>query len=387
MQRQAEIDLIKEILTYEENKSTDMQSECSSINVDCYTREDQFSKEEQLFKDMPIIVGHSSQLQEAGDYFTREICKVPLIVLRQKDGSLKAFINVCKHRGGRLTREASGKGLRSLVCQYHAWTYETNGNLRGIPHRDGFSNMPDGCKSLTELPLTERFGFIWLRLSPITAEDKDDGFEAELDKLLGDSIIQDLEDYQLDSHVVFDPKDFHRPINWKLAVDTFMENYHVKKTHKETIDFMFLDTVGSYKKFGLQQRNLYPKKTITNLRDKDESEWHVREHGNFLYLLFPNTLLLVEPDHINVSIVYPDGIGHTQLINFTLLPEAPNEKGIAYFRKNNEILYRALEEDFSMASDVQQGLYSGACQEFLHGRFEQGLRYFHDNIEQVLKAQ
>ncbi|MCV6622477.1 MAG: Rieske 2Fe-2S domain-containing protein [Cellvibrionaceae bacterium] len=386
MQRQAEIDLIKEILTYEENKSTDMQSECSSINVDCYTREDQFAKEEQLFKDMPIIVGHSSQLPEAGDYFTREICKVPLIVLRQKDGSLKAFINVCKHRGGRLAREASGKGLRSLVCQYHAWTYETNGNLRGIPHRDGFSNMPEGCKSLTELPLTERFGFIWLRLSPIKEGDKDGGFEAELDKLLGDSIIQDLEDYQLDSHVVFDPKDFHRPINWKLAVDTFMENYHVKKTHKETIDFMFLDTVGSYKKFDLQQRNLYPKKTITSLREKDESEWHVREHGNFLYLLFPNTLLLIEPDHINVSIVYPDGIGHTQLINFTLLAEAPNEKGVAYFRKNNEILYRALEEDFSMASDVQQGLHSGACQEFLHGRFEQGLRYFHDNIEEALKA-
>ncbi|WP_299770247.1 SRPBCC family protein [uncultured Pseudoteredinibacter sp.] len=386
MQRHAEIDLIKKILAYEENKSTDMQSECSSINVDCYTRKDQFAKEEQLFKEMPIIVGHSSQLPEAGDYFTREICKVPLIVLRQKDGSLKAFINVCKHRGGRLAREASGKGLRSLVCQYHAWTYETNGNLRGIPHRDGFSNMPEGCKSLTELPLTERFGFIWLRLSPIKVGDKDGGFETELDKLLGDSIIQDLEGYQLDSHVVFDPKDFHRPINWKLAVDTFMENYHVKKTHKETIDFMFLDTVGSYKKFGLQQRNLYPKKTITSLREKDESEWHVREHGNFLYLLFPNTLLLIEPDHINVSIVYPDGIGHTQLINFTLLAKAPNEKGIAYFCKNNEILYRALEEDFSMASDVQQGLYSGACQEFLHGRFEQGLRYFHDNIEEALKT-
>ena len=386
MQRQTEVDLIKEILSYEEEKSTDMQSQCSSISIDCYTRSDQFEKEEQLFKKMPIIVGHVSQIPEAGDYFTHTICKVPIIVLRQKDGSLKAFINVCKHRGGRLARESSGKGLRNLVCQYHAWTYETNGKLRGIPHRDGFSDMPDRCKSLTELPLSERFGFIWLRLNPITAADTAGSFEANLDKLLGEEITHDLQSYQMDSHTAFDAKDFHRPINWKLAVDTFMENYHVRKTHKETIDFMFLDTVGSYKKFGLQQRNLYPKKTITQLREKDESQWQIREHGNFLYLLFPNTLLLIEPDHINVSIVYPDGIGHTQLINFTLLPEEPTEKGKAYFRKNNEILYRALEEDFSMAVDVQQGLHSGACEEFLHGRFEQGLRYFHDNIEQSIKT-
>lgn len=385
MERHAEITLIKELLNYEEEKSTDMQSHCSSIAVDCYTRSDQFEQEQQLFKDMPIIVGHSSQIPEAGDYFTRDICQVPIIVLRQKDGSLKAFINVCKHRGGRLARESSGQGLRTLVCQYHAWTYETNGKLRGVPHRDGFSDMPDRCKSLTELPLSERFGFIWLRLSPIRPDDMEGGFDETLNQLLGDTIIGDLESYQMDKHVVFDPKDFHRPINWKLAVDTFMENYHVRKTHKETIDFMFLDTVGSYKQFGLQQRNLYPKKTLTSLREKDESEWHIREHGNFLYLLFPNTLLLIEPDHINVSIVYPDGIGHTQLINFTLLPEAPNEKGAAYFRKNNEILYRALEEDFSMALDVQQGLHSGACEEFLHGRFEQGLRYFHENIDQLLQ--
>lgn len=384
MERETQVQLIDRILQLEADNTTDMVERSGSVAVDQYLDTQQFANEEQtLFRRLPLVLGHASQLPESGDFLTRDVCGVPVILLRDNQGVLRAFINVCKHRGGRLVREAEGKNLRVLVCQYHAWSYNTDGGLRAIPHRDGFSDLPDNCKSLSELPLLERYGLLWVRLTPYAADESQEDFVQQWQEFMSPEIDRDLAAYGFDSHVVFDPVEFHRPINWKLAVDTFLENYHVRKTHKKTIDFMFLDNVGLYEKKGLHQRNLYPKKTIVQLREQPQSEWQLSHHGNMLYTLFPNTLLLVEPDHVNVSIVFPEGVGQTHLINFTLLPEKPSEKGMAYFRKNNAILYEALEEDFSMATDVQNSLRSGALEEFQHGRFEQGLSYFHQTVAEL----
>lgn len=384
MDRNTQHQLIENILQLEENNTTHMRDHSSSIATDKYTAPEQFNKEQsELFMSLPIIAGHISQVPEAGDYISRDICGVPVIIIRDQQLQLKAFINVCKHRGGRFIWEPQGSNLRVLVCQYHAWSYNTDGSLRGVPHKEGFRDMPEHCKNLSELPIDDRFGFLWIRLSPYADQENQDSFKQQLEDFIGVEVNADLSSYQLSSHHIFDPVEFHRPINWKLAIDTFLENYHVKKTHLDTIDCMFLDTVGYYQQFGFQQRNLYPKKSIVELRTQDRSEWNLRDHGNMLYTLFPNTLVLIEPDHINVSIVYPDGVDHCYLINFTLLPQQPDEKKAAYFRRNNKILYAALEEDFSMAGDVQKGLKSGANSTLLHGRFEQGLNYFHQSIDKL----
>lgn len=384
MQQQEQQAIIQKVLDFEANRTTDMLDTISSVPVSVFTDEKQFAMEQEaLFKTLPICFGHSSQLPENGDYLSREICGVPVIVLRDKTGSLRAFVNVCKHRGGRFVHEEQGSGLRALICSYHAWTYTTEGDLRGIPNAHGFDGLPDSCKRLSELPLLEWNGFMLLRLTPLAEDESQDSFKAMVDDFIGEQLNRDFEALGLGTHVVYKPQQFHRPINWKLAVDTFLENYHVRKTHRNTIDCMFLDTTGCYERFGLQQRNLYPKKTIVNLRDKAPDEWDLREHGNLLYLLFPNTLILIEPDHINVSIVYPGGIGDCYLHNFTLLPQAPDAEKAAYFDKNNAILYEALEEDFSVAGDVQQGLHSGACEHLVHGRYEQGLRYFHASVKSL----
>jgi phenylpropionate dioxygenase-like ring-hydroxylating dioxygenase large terminal subunit len=383
MHHERQIELLASTLALEAEGTTDMADQISTVAIDTYTDPAQFEREENhLFKQLPVIVGHASQLPQPGDYLTRDICGVPVIVLRRDNGDLRAFINVCKHRGGRLLREAQGSGLRSLVCQYHAWTYTTDGSLRGIPHKEGFESLPQSCKQLTELPLVERYGLLWLRLTPEVNGDATAAMTAQLDAFLPSELCEDLEAYKLASHVVFDPVEFHRPINWKLAIDTFLENYHVRKTHRATIDAMFIDNLGLYQPLGDHLRNLYAKKSIVQLRDLPQDEWRLNEHGNILYCLFPNTLLLMEPDHVNVSIVYPEGMNGTHLINFTLLPEEPNEKGVAYFRRNNDILYAALEEDFAMATDVQNGLRSGATDTLIHGRFEKGLSHFHRMVAQ-----
>ncbi|MCY1462090.1 Ring hydroxylating alpha subunit (catalytic domain) [compost metagenome] len=95
--------------------------------------------------------------------------------------------------------------------------------------------------------------------------------------------------------------------------------------------------------------------------------------------------MLVEPDHIDFSSVFPDGPLATRVLGHTLLAEAPaTEKAQRYFEKNNAILYSALEEDFAMAARVQAGIQAGASERVWHGRFEQALRWFHQGLDEAL---
>jgi len=382
MNRETQRDLIARLLDLLQNRTTDMSETIATLSTVEYTDEVRYQKEvSRLFRQLPIIVGHVSEVAQPGDYISHDATGVPIVVVRQQDATLKAFANVCKHRGGRLVTESRGQGLNSLVCQYHAWSYHLDGRLRGIPHEAGFEGLPEQCRSLTALPVQEALGFIWVIPRPEAGVDT-----LDVATYLGAELWDDLAALELDKHVVFDPQRFERPISWKLSIDTFLENYHVRKTHRKTIDFMFLDNIGLYEQLGLHQRNLYPKKTLAGLQDQPREEWQLRPHANALYTVFPNTLILVEPDHINLSIVFPTGIDRSVLLNMTLLPEAPDEKAVVYFNKNNQILYTALEEDFTMATHVQQGLSTGVNDFFVHGRFEKGLQYFHNSVQRLTEA-
>lgn len=363
--------IIDRIVTLAESGESDCETKTRQLPVNNYVDDGVFEKEQSLFCNQPLIVGRIDEIPNSGDFITHNETQTPIVVIRQSDGSAKAFMNVCRHRGTRLLNEKSGN-TRALVCPYHAWSYKTDGKLRGIPHEYGFRDVDKSCLNLVELALEERFGFIWVLPEKEGNLCLDDFFSAQ--------VTEDFISYGLSDHVVYDPKYFVRPINWKLAIDTFLENYHVRKTHRESIDRFFIDNVGLYEPFGKHIRNVYPKKTILNM--EGAASYDIRQHANVLYFIFPNTLLLIEPDHVNVSIVYPRTINETALVNYTLLEKYPStDKAIEYFDKNNRILYAALEEDFAMATSVQKSLKSGANEYFNIGRFEKGIQYFHDTVE------
>ena len=93
-----------------------------------------------------------------------------MLIVRQTDGTLKAFLNVCRHRGSRVTFEECGnKG--SFTCPYHAWTYRSDGSLANITNADDFGDVDRTAMGLTELPVEERHGLIWIGLTPATSID------------------------------------------------------------------------------------------------------------------------------------------------------------------------------------------------------------------------
>jgi len=380
MKHETQVQLIRKVLELEAQGSTDMDETESRIPVQDYLDPIRFERElKEIIRGQPILVARSSQLKNPGDFITHNDSGIPILIVRTQDGHVQAFLNVCRHRGTKLVTEKQGQQAKGFVCSYHAWSYGLDGKLKGIPHKQGFPNVDKSNSGLVELPIDEMYGFIWVIPKP--------GANLNMEQFLG-PLAEDFEALDFQSHVLYDERRFERPINWKLSIDTFLENYHVRQAHKTTIDHFFLNNVGIFEQFGLHIRNVYPKKTITSLKGTDPSTWNIREHANLVYCIFPNTLILVEPDHMAISTVFPDGLQDSVLFGYTLLPEPPQtDKAKRYWDKNNEILYNALEEDFLLASRVQESLVSGANEYLVHGRYEKGLKFYHQTVDKLLHIQ
>lgn len=112
----------------------------------------------------PAVVGPAAALRRPRDYLTAEPAGVPVLVVRQPDGTLRAFLNVCRHRGVRVVTQCSGN-RRSFTCPYHGWTYGAEGELLGIPYRRAFTGVVREERGLTPVAVQERHGLVWVRSS------------------------------------------------------------------------------------------------------------------------------------------------------------------------------------------------------------------------------
>ena len=376
MEADLQATLIRRVLAHLEQKTTDAEAAPSTVPVAAYIDGARYAREhERLFRDLPVIVGHVSQLAKPGDFFTHEAAGVPLLVVRGEDGTIGAFLNVCRHRGTRVEPAACGH-RKAFVCPYHAWSYACDGRLIWIPHEHGFDGIDRQTRGLVRVPSAVAAGFVFVRPRP-----GDEALEPELGAWLG-PLVRDLEGFGCATSHVYAPRTNPRALSWKLAIDVFLESYHLRPTHRNSIYGMFFDNVGLVDRVGPHLRNVFPKRAIRELAERPEAEWSLRRYANVLFHLFPNTLVLVEPDHMAVLHLWPDGPDRTVLTSYMLVPEAPDtDKARAYWDANDQLLHGAVDEDFAMGESIQRGLASGANRELVFGSFEHALAHFHRQIE------
>jgi len=380
MQSDLQASLVRRVLAHLEQKTTDRDAAPSSVPVAAYADEARIAREcGRLFRDLPLAIGHTSQLPAPGDFFTHDATGVPLLVARTGDGSLAAYLNVCRHRGTRVEPAACGQ-RKAFVCPYHAWSYGLDGKLIGVPHERGFDAIDRETRGLVRVPVGVAAGLVFVRpRAPAAGEDL--SLDAELAAWLG-PLAQDLDGFGCTTSHVYAPRVQTRALSWKLSIDVFLESYHLRPTHKDSIYRMFFDNLGLVDRIGPHLRNVFPKRTIRELAAIPEADWSLRHHANVLFHLFPNTLVLIEPDHAAVLHLWPDGPSRAVLTSYTLVPEPPTtDKARAYWDANNAILYNAIEEDFTMGESIQRGLASGANREVIFGAFEHALAHFHRQIE------
>ena len=277
----------------------------------------------------------------------------------------------------RVVEPAARGNKRAFSCPYHGWTYGRRGQLVTIPHERGFACVDKATRGLARVAVGEAAGLVFVKPTPLG--DGEDG-ALDLRAWLG-SIADDLEGFGLGTSAAYGARVVDRAMSWKLAIDIFLETYHLRPTHKDTIYPMFFDNIGLVDREGSHLRNVFPKRTIKELSHAPEESWVLRAHANVLYHLFPGTLVLVQPDHAAVLHVWPNGTRAATVASYLLVPEPPaTDKARAYWDANAAILYGATDEDFVMGESIQQGMSSGANRQVVFGAFEHALGHFHAQI-------
>ena len=377
MERETEIGLIEELLGLREAKSHYLDDEIEFNSVDQYQSEAIFQRErDQMFARLPAVAAHVSELPNPGDFVKREIAGRSILVTRDAEGEVHAFLNICRHRGTQLVDDESGCKHR-FTCPYHAWSYANTGELVSVPHMDtGFPDLDKAQYSLKSLQCEERFGFVWVIATPDVSFD----FDAYYAPIAAEAEGLDLANMAIAHEEI----KVHNS-NWKILVEGGIESYHFKVAHRKTIGPYFEDNLSSYQMLGDHMRSVLMRSSMHVLRDQPTDQWRLRDHANIIYTFFPTTQLLVQKDHVVWINSRPVSAGQTELRLATLAPKSRLGEE-AYWEKNHQITSTTLNEDFVIGESIQNGFASGANDVITFGRFEGALPEFNRTIKRHTAA-
>jgi phenylpropionate dioxygenase-like ring-hydroxylating dioxygenase large terminal subunit len=301
---------------------------------------------------------------------------------RTSDGTVKAFENACLHRQSPI---ASGCGsARRFACPYHAWTYDLDGNLVGIPGKEGFPDTQSKSLRLTELPAAEGAGFLWIALDP----------SAKLDVAAHLGPLNDeLASWAAEPWSPLGEKVLDSAINWKLALDTFAENYHLGTVHKTTFAAIGRSNCAVFDSFGPHHRLVEPFHGVVELDELPEDEWQPLEKMAVIYALHPNIVLnFVKAAELGITVceifrVEPGevpGQSVTMHQNSTQLDLA-DENVAAIAQAAFDFTHTTVrDQDYPVVERVQANMESGARDYLVFGRNEPGLQHRHTTWSQAV---
>jgi phenylpropionate dioxygenase-like ring-hydroxylating dioxygenase large terminal subunit len=358
----------------------------------------------QLFRGHPQLVGLSGDLPEAGSYFTTDDFGLPVLAVRGRDGTFRAFLNACRHRGVRVAGEPRGRA-NAFTCPFHAWTYSNQGDLVAIPQQDHFGPVDKACNGLVALPAEEWNGMLWVHPEP--------GGHLDVPALLG-VFADELAALDLGALVYSGESVLDMKLNWKLANDTFGETYHFQKLHKDTLGRIFYGDNLSYETSGRNHRFVFASKAIDMIRDLPREEWNIHWVANVLYYLFPNIQFNVGGGG-NISMIriypHPDGpgrsvtrVGHYFTRETIELQRSAEEQGlrvataddvyevdpeverVGSLESTKEVFVSTIEqEDYLMGESTQRAVASGLMPTMTFGRNEPALHHYHRTFAEALQ--
>lgn len=308
-------------------------------------------------------VGHGSMVAEPGQYFLATVAGNPIVVLRDGDGVVRAFYNVCRHRGGPLAIEPAGC-VKALTCQYHGWTYRLDGTLRGVPQFDRTELFDKRDYGLVPVALEAWHDFLFVNLTPADAPPLADVMAGIAERIVPN---------RLETKRLVRRLDYDVAANWKVYVDNFLEGYHIPHVHPElnrSLDYL------SYRTEVAEWHNLqHSPLKADNVYTGDGGE-------AFYYWIYPNFMLNVLPHRVQVNLVVPTAPDRCTVIFWYYYddPGAPGraaqiEADIGY----SDVVQR---EDQEICARVQAGLGSRA---YDRGRFsvemESGVHHFQQLVK------
>ena len=306
-----------------------------------YVDEEQLRRERaRIFRRAWQYAGRAEQVAQPGSFLATDVGGIPILVTRDLEGALRAFVNVCRHRGAVLTE---GCGTRTTIqCHYYAWTYDLDGSLRSAPRTDREPGFDRSEWSL--LPARAETWGPFLFVSP------DPGAQPLADTLGG---LPDLlsRDIDIDTLVFHSRVEFGANANWKVVVENFLECYHCATAHPA-----FADDVDVHPdRYALEPHPTFSAQFCRQRSTGDGGQFH---------LLYPNTGLNVFPGPPNLSIgpIAPAGTARTErYLDYFFAPDADEEWLRGFFAYDDQIGL----EDTTLVESVQRGMSSGMLE---HGK-------------------
>lgn len=376
MQHEQQVAIIQRIFAHLARRTTDSSPAIGLNPVEAYCSPAwQAAEQQALFTERGQLLGLRGLLPTAGDYLVDDLGGPSWLLVRTAAGPIHGFHNVCRHRGAALVQHG-GHCARRFTCPYHGWSYDLEGVPVGLPDAH-FPGLPAAQRRLAAVAVSEAHGLIWVHPRGAPTPVALHGLEQELDA------------YHLQDFVHYQTRRLQRRMNWKMVIDTFLENAHFPFLHRDSINPLFIPGVGIFDAFGDHCRIVYPRQTLHSLRGTDERGWDLLRHSVVIYVLFPNTLLLWQMDHVELWRSYPDPGGDpAQCVAEVALyipKPADSDKARAHWDANMQILLRTVDaEDFPVAEAVQRGLRSGAQPHLTFGCHEPGLIHFHARLRRAM---
>ena len=327
-----------------------------------------------IFEESPICLGTAALVPNQGDWFTLDIGDKSILIVRNNKTEISAYLNICSHRGAKLV-EGSGTKAYAFKCPYHSWVYNLDGELKARPRENAFDEINKDQCSLQKFELDNHQGFLWLIMDK-KAKNKHASNKADLNELL---IDYDFNKYQHFKSIKIYPK-----LNWKLAVDTFLELYHIDELHTKSLAPIIKNDLQLFDTYGKNIRVIGARHSAVKLNRvlKDQREFDI--HTIQLRILFPNTILVCHPDHVEVWQILPKNEVNECEVSFSLYTKEAfsSKSAIRHWDNNfNLALNAVVKEDFPLGENVQKGFYAAPKRKIIFGKNEPALQHFHKQIK------
>ena len=332
---------------------------------------------DRMWKRSWVYACHASELPDRGSFILWRKLGSPIVIVRGKDDTIRAFYNTCRHRGAPLVKEDSGK-LSRFVCGYHAWTYSLDGDLVGLRDERDFPDFDRSCHNLIQVSCESFGNWVFVNCDP----------EAEpLMDYLG-PVADEMAEFQPDKIRLAHKAEYEIPCNVKVLLDAFLETYHLKSIHQKTVD-RFLDHMGTTIELWAKghSRMVTPNRRpewkdpgVAGLPEID-TVGEIARDSNVSYNIYPNIVCPPSPTGMPFIIFWPKSVNSMTLECIWFSPDWGDGPLPDVWKARLDNFERILEEDAQFAPQIQASVESDGFRGIPLSYQERRIYHWHEELD------